>query len=241
MVPVQALETTSLTFTSHAWGKWRKTIGVESRRTKCSQEDLLKIVRPALASVVIALLVEIPLCILLGLFGCRPFAYYLSGSRAVSEITAHMWRTIDWCYLFYAVSTQLAAILLATRPRWYLYQSLASNILYALPWAIVCQVANLSAKNAWTYHSLVFGGSLVFSFFAIVVIDGLWAWCLLTGRVYLETFRDSEENQLRPSKPSSSLWGLSAIRICGVTFLDLLSWGWCKRQQLLVSRLAVYF
>ncbi|KMP01470.1 hypothetical protein CIHG_06718 [Coccidioides immitis H538.4] len=41
MVPVQALEATSLTFTSHAWGKWRKTIGVESRRTKCSQEDLL--------------------------------------------------------------------------------------------------------------------------------------------------------------------------------------------------------
>ncbi|EEP80249.1 conserved hypothetical protein [Uncinocarpus reesii 1704] len=195
MVPVQALEATSLTFIGHAWGKWRRRIGLDIRKAKFLRDDLFTIARPALVSAALALAVEIPLCLLLGFFGCRPFAYYLSGSRAVSEITAHMWRTIDWCYLFYAVSTQLAAILLATRPRWYLLQSLISNIFYVLPWAIVCQAANLNAKDAWTYHSLVFGGSLVFSFFTVLVVDGLWAWILLTGRAYLEAFHDAEQNQ----------------------------------------------
>jgi len=68
------------------------------------------------------------------------------------------------------MSTQLATILLATRPRWYLYQSLVPNILYVLPWAIVCQIVHLNAGDARTYHSLVFRGSLVFSFFDIVIV-----------------------------------------------------------------------
>lgn len=103
-----------------------------------------------------------------------------------------MWQTIDWCYIFYALSTQLATILLATRPRWYLYQSLASNLLYVLPWAIVCQVVDLNPSDAWTYHSLVFGGSLVFSFFDIVAVDGLWVWRLMRGKMTLEAFRVAE-------------------------------------------------
>ena len=54
------------------------------------------VVRPVLKSMIIALIVEVPLCIFLALFGCRPFAFYLSNSDAVADITAHMWRTIDW-------------------------------------------------------------------------------------------------------------------------------------------------
>lgn len=38
----------------------------------------------------------------------------------------------------------------------YIYQSLASNLLYVLPWAIVCQMGHLHEANAWTYDSLVF-------------------------------------------------------------------------------------
>lgn len=85
----------------------------------------------------------------------------------------------------------LATILLATRPKWYLYQSLASNLLYVLPWAIVCQVKQLDEANAWTYHSVVFGGSLVFSFVDILMVDGLWVWMLNTGRSRLEAFRNA--------------------------------------------------
>jgi hypothetical protein len=66
------------------------------------------------------------------------------------------------CCILYATSTQVSALLLATRTSWYLAQSLISNIFYVLPWAIVCQVVYLNPANAWTYHSLVFGGSLVF-------------------------------------------------------------------------------
>ncbi len=57
---------------------------------------LLEIVRPALVSTAIALAIEIPICIFLALFGCRPFARYLSNSDKVADITTHMWRTIDW-------------------------------------------------------------------------------------------------------------------------------------------------
>jgi hypothetical protein len=57
-----------------------------------------------------------------------------------------------------------------------------------LPWAIVCKVGELDPSNAWTYHSLVFGGSLVFSFFDVLVVDILWAWRLLTGRLHLGKF-----------------------------------------------------
>ncbi|KAL6855370.1 hypothetical protein ACO1O0_006511 [Amphichorda felina] len=192
MVPVQALEATTLAFVGHLWGSWRREIGKDTRRPgRVSSRTIFRIARPALVSLVIALAVEVPLAIFLSLWRARSFAWYLSRSAEVASVTAYMWRTIDWCYIFYAASTQLAAVLLATRPGWYLYQSLASNLLYVLPWAVVCQVSALDEGNAWTYHSLVFGGSLVFSFVDVVVVDALWAWALVTGRVTLESFRES--------------------------------------------------
>ena len=54
------------------------------------------ILRPVLISALIALVIEVPLCIFLALWGCRSFASYLSGADAVAEVTARMWRTIDW-------------------------------------------------------------------------------------------------------------------------------------------------
>ena len=189
MVPVQSLEATSLAFIGHGWGEWRDVVGIDAWKPRVSRKQLFVIIRPALISLAIALAVEVPMCIFLALFGCKPFAYYLSESEDVAQVTAYMWQTIDWCYLFYAASTQLATILLATRPKWYLYQSLVSNLLYVLPWAIVCQVANLNPDNAWTYHSLVFGGSLVFSFFDVLLFVALWAWRLNRGKMKLEAFR----------------------------------------------------
>ncbi|QBZ66606.1 hypothetical protein PoMZ_13589 [Pyricularia oryzae] len=186
MVPVQALEQTSLAFVGHAWGDWRREIGVQIRHPKATKQAIVKFTRPALISLAIALAIEVPVCLFLTYFGACPFARYLSGSDEVADVTAMMWRTIDWCYIFYAMSTMLATILLATRPRWYLLQSLMSNMLYVLPWAIVCQTASLSANKAWTYHSLVFGGSLVSSFVDICVVDSIWIWTLMTGRMRLE-------------------------------------------------------
>lgn len=187
MVPVSALEATTLTFVGHSWGRVRAraTYISDNLHQRLPYEKLWYIVRWALYSVCIVLIFEIPLCLLMSFLGAQPFAYYLSGSEAVSKITARMWRTIDWCYILYGVSTQLAAILVSTRPRWYLYQSLVSNILYVLPWAIVCQVRDLNAGDAWTYHSLVFGGSLVFSFFTILVVDSVWTTRLNRGKMSL--------------------------------------------------------
>ncbi|KAF4122869.1 hypothetical protein GMORB2_7176 [Geosmithia morbida] len=191
MCPVQALEATSLAFVGHRWGSWRKAIGISTRRPRhVTFAALMPIARPAFLSVVIALAFEVPIAIFLSIWGARSFAFYLSNSRDIADITSHMWRSLDWCYVFYAVSTQLATVLLATQPKWYLYQSMASNFLYVLPWAIVCQVRRLDESNAWTYHSFVFGGSLVFSFAVIVVVDVLWMWSLVKRRTTLEVFRD---------------------------------------------------
>ncbi|CAI4217677.1 unnamed protein product [Parascedosporium putredinis] len=169
MVPVLALEQTSLAFTGHAWGSWRHSVGVANLRPRMTLLQARAVLQPAITSLGIAVAIEIPLCLLFTYFGARPFARYLSGSSEVADITAMMWRSVDWCYIFYAASTQLATILLATRPRWYLWQSLVSNLCYVLPWAIACQVADLSSDRAWTYHKFVFGGSLIFSFVDVLV------------------------------------------------------------------------
>ncbi|KPM42499.1 hypothetical protein AK830_g4034 [Neonectria ditissima] len=190
MVPVQALEATSLQFISHEWGDWRRAVGVNARRPNATRKQVYAIVRPALRSLLLALIVEVPVAICLSRVGARPFARYLSGSDEVADVTAYMWRTIDWCYVFYAMSTQMATVLLATRPKWYLYQSLASNLLYVLPWAIACEVVKFDQQNAWSYHRLVFGGSLVFSFLDVLVVDVIWATMLMSGKMRLEVFRE---------------------------------------------------
>lgn len=146
---------------------------------------MLELMRPVLLSCSIALLFEVPLCVFLARWGARRFAYYLSGTESVSRITEKMWRTIDWTYIFYALSTQLATLLLATRPLWYLYQSLASNILWVLPWAIAVSKVGITPDDAWTYHAVVFGGSLVFSFFDISLFVCAWAWRLGKGKMRL--------------------------------------------------------
>jgi hypothetical protein len=146
---------------------------------------LTDIIKPALLSCIVALGIEVPLCLFMSFYGAERFALYLSASSDVAKITAKMWRSIDWCYIFYALSTQLATILLATRPRWYLYQSLVSNLLWVLPWAIALTQITIEPENAWTYHSILFGGSLVFSFMDVLCVELIWAWTLLKGKMRL--------------------------------------------------------
>ncbi|KJA18959.1 hypothetical protein HYPSUDRAFT_190332 [Hypholoma sublateritium FD-334 SS-4] len=183
MVPVNALEATSNTFVGHRWGVYRSSKSAPSSRASVS--DIRFITAPALWSVGIVLLVECPMCIALSIRGAGPFARYLSNSEEVAAITAMMWKSIDWCYICYGVSTQLATILLATQTQWYLYQSLVSNIFYALPWAIALPEIGITPDTAWTYHKWVFGGSLVVSLGIIIVVDGLWA-ARLRGRRFLK-------------------------------------------------------
>lgn len=90
---------------------------------------------------------------------------------------------MDWCYIFYALQYQLSAVLLATSPRWYLYQALGSNFLWILPWAIVVTKAHLSEERAWTLYAVIFGGALVFDFFDVGVTLAVWAWRLGRGKI----------------------------------------------------------
>ncbi|KAI7473649.1 hypothetical protein KC357_g5440 [Hortaea werneckii] len=139
---------TSLTFVGHAWGAFRNLAPASDQKPRASRKHLMNIVRPALRSCGVALAVEVPICLFLSFYGARRFAHYITGSGEVARITAKMWRTTDWCYIFYALSTQLATILLATRPRWYLYQSLVSNIFWVLPWAIAVTKIGITPDDA---------------------------------------------------------------------------------------------
>ncbi|KAI9763084.1 MAG: hypothetical protein M1840_000931 [Geoglossum simile] len=183
MVPVQAFEASTLTFVGHAWGRWRAKVGADLRRPKASKADLIEIVRPAFISCCLSLLVEVPLCIFLSLWGMNGFAFYLSRSTAVAKIATKMWKTIDWCYIFFALNYQIAAILLATSPRWFLYQALGSNFLWILPWAIVVTEVRMSAEEAWKFVAIIFGGALVFDFFNVSAVCVCWAWRLMKGKV----------------------------------------------------------
>ena len=74
---------------------------------------------PAALSVAIATAIEIPLYIVVAIFGCKPFAFFLTQSEAVSEITTHVANnqlvssflvinhlhplTNSRCYLLYAI------------------------------------------------------------------------------------------------------------------------------------------
>lgn len=92
MVPVQALEASSLAFVGHAWGRWRYRAGSETLKPCASFRDLKTIATPAVVSASLALLIEIPLCIGLSLGGVRGFAYYLSQAEPVALIAEKMWR-----------------------------------------------------------------------------------------------------------------------------------------------------
>lgn len=83
------------------------------------------------------------------------------------------------------------SILLAATTNWYLIQALGSNLLWMLPWAIAVTRIGMTPSNAWKYHSIIFGGSLVFSFFNVCAVLALWAWLLTKGKVSLAPVRSS--------------------------------------------------
>lgn len=104
-------------------------------------------------------------------------------SYDIHPTVSHTKQNIDWCYIFYATSFQFSAILLATVPRWYLYQALGSNFLWMLPWAIVMTIKKFEEAKAWTFYAVIFGGALVFDFFNVGLVLGVWGWCLLKGKM----------------------------------------------------------
>jgi len=68
---------------------WYVTISfVQIRRIN----HALEITRPAFTSALIALIIEVPLCLTLAFWGAKPFAFYLSQSEVVATITEKMWK-----------------------------------------------------------------------------------------------------------------------------------------------------
>ncbi|KAJ6116444.1 hypothetical protein N7512_006169 [Penicillium capsulatum] len=181
MIVVQALEASTLTFIGHNWGRFRSSH--RTRYPRVSRAEIWVIVGPAMVSCLIAVTFEVALCAALSVHGIESFAYYLSGSRTVAAITQKVWRAIDWTYIFYAANCQLAAILLATSPQWYLYQSLGSNFLWMLPWAIVATTMSWSQESSWKFYAIIFGGALVFDVFAVGSTLLLWMKRLSKGKI----------------------------------------------------------
>ena len=94
-----------LDFVGHAWGRWRAQVGQRWSRPKATRREVLSeslnvtflarklislspgITRPAFVSCIIALIVEVPFCLFLSFWGIRSYAFHLSESEAVAEIT----------------------------------------------------------------------------------------------------------------------------------------------------------
>jgi hypothetical protein len=49
----------------------------------------------------------------------------------------------------------------------------------------------MTPKNAWSYHSIIFGGALVFDFFNVSLVVGIWAWYLMKGKISLAPVHSS--------------------------------------------------
>ncbi|KAI8806624.1 hypothetical protein BJ742DRAFT_815526 [Cladochytrium replicatum] len=189
MVPVSTLEATATPFVGHEWGVWTKHEKEEDNRDardphreadKVSRRNSLnRVMAPALRSAGIALAIEVLLSIAF-VFLIRPFALYINGGNpVVADITELIWRTMGWCYIAYAISTQLSTIFLATWPAWYFLNSILANLLWVLPWAIAVTKINVSQDGAWTYYAVIFGGSLVVSLVIVVVSLVLWRFAVL--------------------------------------------------------------
>ncbi|KAJ3082338.1 hypothetical protein HK102_001775, partial [Quaeritorhiza haematococci] len=122
--------------------------GRTGKFNKPDRKDIWEIIKYAVYAAGIALSVEVVIAIILSFWLFEPLAFYLSSNAQVSSIATMMWRTIDWTYVLFAVSIQLTTILLATWPAWFLLKSLASNILYVLPWAVAVTRINITAETA---------------------------------------------------------------------------------------------
>ncbi|KAJ6003681.1 hypothetical protein N7522_006373 [Penicillium canescens] len=181
MVPVQALEASTLAFVGHNWGRFRAFKDAEY--PKASYREVLRILRPALLSGSIALFFETVLFASLSARGISAFAFYLSRSADVARTAQTMWKVVDWTYIFYGLGYQLAAVLLAASPRWYLYRAVGSNFLWMLPWAIVVTKCSFPDSSSWRYYAIIFGGANVFDFLIVGATLLLWLYRLGQGKV----------------------------------------------------------
>lgn len=140
------------------------------------------IAQPALTSTKYAFAFEIVNGLAIFAISAKPYLDWRSASHAMSSVTGYMRESIGWVYIFYAFSTQLATILLATRPSWYLYQSLIVTVLYTFPLVLI-QKYSLSASQG--FYNSVEAGQLVLGFLLVVAFDVLWAWSLSRGKMRL--------------------------------------------------------
>jgi hypothetical protein len=91
IIPIQALEVTTLAFVSHQWGNWRHKIGITQRRPEKSPiHAILAIVKPSINSIIISMAIEIPIAIFLSFWGARDFAHFLDQPDEIADVTSYM-------------------------------------------------------------------------------------------------------------------------------------------------------
>ncbi|KAJ5657784.1 uncharacterized protein N7484_001433 [Penicillium longicatenatum] len=83
MIPVQALEASTLAFVGHSWGHFRATQQI--KYPKATRAEVF-----ALLSCGIVMVFETTVCIALSVHGIQSFALYLSASKDVAAVTQRM-------------------------------------------------------------------------------------------------------------------------------------------------------
>ncbi|KAF7534093.1 hypothetical protein G7054_g6519 [Neopestalotiopsis clavispora] len=105
---VQALEATALAFKGGpVRGQWRQQLVCISGGALISSADLMRIVRRALMYWHWSLLLRFHQFFVFALRHLT-ICFGMSVSADVVAVRAYMWRSSDWCYIFFAASTQLA-------------------------------------------------------------------------------------------------------------------------------------
>ncbi|TVY82521.1 hypothetical protein LSUE1_G003878 [Lachnellula suecica] len=208
LVPLQALETSTLTFVGHAWGEWRKEVGPTETQVevKESEKDKLTkfyaITKPAWLPCLMIPPLETVLFIVLSIWWAKPYALFMSGDQSTAAMVQWMWRTIDWCWIPAALSTILATILLATTPRYFCLQGAITGLLWMLPWAVGVPGYNYTAARAWHFAAVLFGGEKLVSFCSVVFTCWLWRRLLFRGKVkLLPVMKEVDESIPASDKP----------------------------------------
>ncbi|KAJ5736895.1 uncharacterized protein N7483_002020, partial [Penicillium malachiteum] len=173
MVPVQALEASTLAFVRYNWGYFRATQQIEY--PKATRAEVFAIIRPALLSCGIVMVFETTVCIALSIHGIQSFALYLSALNDVTAVTQRIWKAIDWTYIFYGLNYQLGAVLLVA--------SLGGIYTKHSAQTYAGCFLGPSFSLAWTYYVVIFGDALVFDLLGVGVTLLIWIYRLSRGKL----------------------------------------------------------
>lgn len=190
MAPTRAFEAAALTHVAHNWSQLHAQAGLAAERVRISWGRVRLITQPARAAIALNIALEVPVSIFMGVWAMQHYASWsASNTSDIAQVAGQMWRASGWAYLCYVMSLPVGAVLLASKPRWWLSASLGPQILWVLPWALACSGRKIDQMKARWYYESVFEGTLVVTSVCVMVGMVLWVRSIRRGSMRFDRFR----------------------------------------------------